>query len=194
MRPAFHHAAAAALLATGLVASAWGQMQTPSGSTAPNGAQIPPSGTALPPGPPGVRANPGDPLPPPSEVAPRATEYAQTPGRSTPGDAMPGTPAVTTEQGGSRARAPDGTEPADVMHHDMNDMRNEANGSSSDVDGSRHHTNASRNGSTGAHHANRHTENAGFPRGLRQCADMVDREERARCASELYDENGQPRR
>ena len=83
MRPAFHHAAAAALLATGLVASAWGQMQTPSGS-----------------------------------------------------------------------------------HHRM----------------------------TRSPHANRPADNASFPSGLRRCADMVDRDERASCAGDLYDENGQPKR
>jgi hypothetical protein len=136
MRPAFHHAAAAALLATGLVAGAWGQMQNPATSTA--------------------------------------------------SDAMPGTPAATSEQGGSRART-HGSQPADVMHHDMNDTRNGTTESSSGTSGSHHRM-------TRSHHANRPADNASFPSGLRRCADMVDRDERASCAGDLYDENGQPKR
>jgi hypothetical protein len=178
MRPVIHRAAVAAFLATGLAAGAWAQMQTPSESTAPNGARVPPGGSALPPGPPGVPAKPGDPLPPPSNLTPNATpRYAgspNAPATTTQPGAMPDAPPATTQQGGSRARTP-----AQRSNRDDSTMH--------DGTGAMHH------GTTSSHRGAR-TDNSALPRGMRQCADRVDRDDRARCASDLFDENGQPKR
>ena len=168
MRHALDHAAMAALLCAGLAGSAWGQMQVP--STAPNGARMPATGTtALPPGPPGVRAKPGDPLPPPSDLTPNATpRYA---GATTDSQSpTPGAPPATTQQDASRTRTP-----ARAANDAQRDMHRGASDARHDMDhGMRHDRRAARD------------DASTFARGLRECADKVDREDRARCASDLY--------
>ena len=178
MRSAFNHAAVAAFLATGLVAGASGQMQTPPSSTAPNGARVPPSGNStLPAGPPSVRAKPGDPLAPPSELTPNAPRYAETPGASARPDAPTATPPATTQQGDSRARAPADSRTRAPAHRAQRDDT------------------ATRRDDTGTHRGPMGTraDTAAFPPGLRECADKVDRDERARCAHELYESSGRPK-